>query len=126
MTPDWLGSPQHLVAGAVLSLTVCVIFRRRVSRTRWVAAGAAVVATMAAESLVELLEYPVLYGDGASETAYYDTIADIGATLAGAMIGAGLALDLYASGERVGPLPARLEPVADALHVVVPPDAPVT
>ena len=92
MTPDWLGSPQHLVAGAVLSLTVCVIFRRRVARMWWVAAGAAIVVTMAAEALVELLEYPLLYGDGASETAYYDTIADIGATLAGAIVGAAVAV----------------------------------
>jgi diacylglycerol kinase (ATP) len=30
------------------------------------------------------------------------------------------AVDLWASGERVGPLPARLEPVAGALRVVVP------
>ncbi len=41
-------------------------------------------------------------------------------------VGTGLALDLYASGEQVGPLPARLEPVAGALRVVVPPHAPVT
>ena len=40
-------------------------------------------------------------------------------------VGAGLDLDLYASGERVGPLPARVEPVAGALQIVVPPDAPV-
>jgi hypothetical protein len=29
-------------------------------------------------------------------------------------------MDLYAAGERVGPLPARLEAVAGALRLVVP------
>jgi hypothetical protein len=88
VAPDWLGSPQHLVAGAVLSLTVGVIVRRRVPIAWWAAAGAAVIVTMAAEALVELAEYPLLYGDAASPTAYYDTIADIGLTFAGAIVGA--------------------------------------
>jgi diacylglycerol kinase (ATP) len=40
-------------------------------------------------------------------------------------VDAGPAVDLWASGEHAGPLPARLEPVADALAVVVP-GAPAT
>lgn len=34
--------------------------------------------------------------------------------------------DLWASGERVGPLPATIHVVPDALRVLVPPDSPVT
>ncbi|MCZ7526947.1 MAG: diacylglycerol kinase family lipid kinase [Acidimicrobiia bacterium] len=34
-------------------------------------------------------------------------------------------LELYASGERIGPLPAELEAVPSAVRVVVPPEAPV-
>jgi diacylglycerol kinase (ATP) len=36
-------------------------------------------------------------------------------------VGSGLALDVYASGERVGPLPARIECEAGALRLRVPP-----
>ena len=95
MTPDWLGSPQHFVAGAILSLTVGLIVRRRLFPTWWAAASAAIIVTMAAEALVELAEYPLLYGDSASETAYYDTIADIGLTLVGAVVGALVAVVVY-------------------------------
>jgi hypothetical protein len=48
----------------------------------------ALTVTMAAEALVELVEYPLMYADGVSRTAYYDTIGDIGLTLAGAVAGA--------------------------------------
>jgi hypothetical protein len=47
---------------------------------------------MAAEALVELVEYPILFGSTATADAYYDTIADIGATLFGAAVGAVLGL----------------------------------
>lgn len=92
MAPNWLGSPQHLVAGAALSLTVGLIVSRRL-RLGWLRTmAAAVTATMAAEALVELAEYPLLYGDGASRTAYYDTVADIGLTLVGALVGGVVAI----------------------------------
>ena len=35
-------------------------------------------------------------------------------------------MDLWASGERVGPLPGRLEAIPAALEVVVPPESPIT
>lgn len=35
-------------------------------------------------------------------------------------------LELWASGDRVGPLPARVEAIPGALRVLVPPDAPLT
>ena len=44
--------------------------------------------------------------------------------VAGADVGA--PLEVWASGERVGPLPARLEVKAGAVRVLVPPGAPVT
>jgi hypothetical protein len=86
VSPDWTGSPQHVVAGVALALVTYVVARRRVP-SLWSLALALTV-TMAAEAVVELLEYPVLYGDSATAQNYYDTIADIGATLAGAVVGA--------------------------------------
>ena len=47
--------------------------------------------TMCAESLVELVEYPLVYGSTAKAVDYYDTIADIGMTLVGAFVGAATA-----------------------------------
>jgi diacylglycerol kinase (ATP) len=41
-------------------------------------------------------------------------------------VGDGRGLELWASGERVGPLPARLEAVPGALRVLVPAQAPLT
>jgi hypothetical protein len=88
MTPDWTSSPQHVIAGIVLALLTYALARGR-GRLSWiVSAGLALVVTMAAEAMVELVEYPLLYGDDASARAYYDTIADIGATLVGAVLGA--------------------------------------
>jgi uncharacterized membrane protein YjdF len=90
VTPDWTGSPQHVAAGLLLAVVVFAVLRGRVGRLA--AASLGVVVTMAAEALVELVEYPLLYGDGATAAAYYDTIADIGATLVGAVLGAVIAL----------------------------------
>jgi uncharacterized membrane protein YjdF len=91
MSPDWSGSPQHVVAGVLLALTTYGLARRRRTGRLWSAALALVV-TMAAEAVVELLEYPILFGSTANAGAYYDTIADIGATLVGAALGAVLGL----------------------------------
>lgn len=93
MSPNWLGSPQHVVAGFVLALAVGVWGRRRVGAA-WQLAGLALAVTMAAEALVELAEYPLLYAHDVHASAYYDTIADIGATLAGAIAGTLIALAL--------------------------------
>jgi hypothetical protein len=43
--------------------------------------------TMLAETIVELVEYPIVYGSTAKAFDYYDTIADIGMTLVGAVVG---------------------------------------
>jgi hypothetical protein len=96
VTPDWLGSPQHVVAGAALSLLAGLVARRRLRLGLMWAFAAAVTVTMAAEALVELGEYPLMYRHGAHATAYYDTIADLAATLAGALVG-GLAAVLAGS-----------------------------
>ena len=90
MSPAWTGSPQHIVAGVLLALLTYGLARRRCGPF-WSAAFAVVV-TMAAESVVELLEYPILFGSTATANAYYDTIADIGVTLVGAIAGAVLGL----------------------------------
>jgi diacylglycerol kinase (ATP) len=42
-----------------------------------------------------------------------------------ASLGASPAVELYGAGERIGPLPARLEAVPGELQVVVPETAPV-
>ncbi|MDX6286706.1 MAG: hypothetical protein QOG53_2191 [Frankiales bacterium] len=42
---------------------------------------------MTAEAGVELVEYPLVHGSTATALAYYDTIADIAMTLAGASLG---------------------------------------
>ena len=90
MSLDWTGSPQHVAMGALLALAAYGLARRRVGPL-WCAA-LAIVVTMAAESVVELVEYPILFGSTADASAYYDTIADIGATLVGAAVGAVLGL----------------------------------
>lgn len=96
MSPHWLGSPQHIVAGVILAALVAAIAKRWVA---WpLAALLALSMTMTAEAMVEVAEWPVLYGSNATPSAYYDTIADIGATLAGAL--AGTVLGLLLRGKR--------------------------
>jgi hypothetical protein len=85
--PDWLGSPQHVVGGGGLALALavaaCFLGARPI-----VAVMLAVGATSAAEILVELAEYPLLYGNGYHPSAYYDTLSDLASTLVGAIAGA--------------------------------------
>ncbi len=45
-------------------------------------------AELARKPAEALVEYPLMYADGVSRTAYYDTIGDIGLTLAGTVAGA--------------------------------------
>jgi hypothetical protein len=87
--PDWLGSPQHFAAAAALAVVVAELGRRSVALAAWKVAAVAVVVTMGAEALVEVVEYPLMYADRFHSTAYYDTIADIAASLAGSLVGAG-------------------------------------
>jgi len=91
MSPDWLGSPQHVVAGAVLGAAGLAFARRRI-RPLWLVLLFALGVVALAELLVELVEYPLLYGADAHARAYYDTIADLAATLVGGVVGALLAL----------------------------------
>jgi hypothetical protein len=89
--PDWLGSPQHAIAGALLAVALAVVAARTSDVSPWLIAPLAVAVTMGAEALVELVEYPLMYaGDQVSETAYLDTVADIASTLGGAVVGAGV------------------------------------
>jgi hypothetical protein len=93
MSPDWLGSPQHLIAGAFLAAAAVAFARRRI-RPPWLAFAFALGLVALAELVIELVEYPLLYGADAHARAYYDTIADLAATLVGAITGAGVALAL--------------------------------
>lgn len=86
MSPDWLGSPQHVVAGALLGAAAVACARRRIHPT-WLLLAFALGVVALAELLVELVEYPLLYGADAHARAYYDTIADLAATLAGGVVG---------------------------------------
>lgn len=90
MSPDWTGSPQHVVAGLALALVTYGVARRGVAPLG--SALLALVVTMAAESVVELVEYPILFGSSATASDYYDTIADIGTTLLGAVVGSVIGL----------------------------------
>ena len=91
MHPDWLGSPQHFVAGLLLSGAVTWLGRSHVEPT-WLLCVFVVAVTGAAELLVELLEYPVLYADHFHRSAYYDTLADMADTMVGGFIGTALGL----------------------------------
>jgi hypothetical protein len=91
MAPDWLGSPQHFVGGLLVALAVAFGARRWVDRW-WLVALLAVGVTATAEVIVELVEYPLLYTDGPFLTAYYDTVADLAATLVGGVVGTGVGL----------------------------------
>ncbi len=93
MHPDWLGSPQHFIAGVILTAGVVVVFRNRISPS-WLLAAFAVGVTAAAELVIELVEYPLLYSDDVNATAYLDTLADLAATLAGAILTAAAAFGL--------------------------------
>jgi hypothetical protein len=86
--PDWLGSPQHFIAAALLAGVVAWFAPRFVQADGWVIAALAVGVAMAGEVVVELAEYPLRYADDPNLTAYYDTIADLTSSLAGALVAA--------------------------------------
>lgn len=86
MAPDWLGGPQHLVAGFALAVIAFAIARWRrqgVVLSALLAAGAVGLA----ECVVEIVEYPLLYDDGVHRSAYVDTVADLADTLVGGAVG---------------------------------------
>jgi hypothetical protein len=90
MHPDWLGSPQHVVAGALLAAAVMTLAPRFSIQNAWVAAALAVGLVMVGEALVELAEYPLRYSDDPNLTAYFDTLADLASSLVGGVIGVGV------------------------------------
>jgi hypothetical protein len=86
--PDWLGSPQHFVGGALLAVAIGIIARRFSIQSPWVTAILAVGIVIVGEALVELVEYPLLYSDDPNLTAYFDTLADLASSLVGGIVGA--------------------------------------
>ena len=93
--PNWLGSPQHVVVGAIAAVVVYVVARSRwLALPDWLAFILAVSLVCTAELVLELFEYPLLYADHFHRTAYYDTLADMANSVVGAVIGAALAIPL--------------------------------
>ncbi len=92
MHPDWLGNPQHFVAGAALAIAVVILAPRFSVQSPWVAAVLAVGIVMIGEALVELVEYPLRYSEDPNLTAYFDTLADLASSLAGGVAGVAAAL----------------------------------
>jgi hypothetical protein len=87
--PNWLGSPQHFVVGAITAVAVYAAARsRRIRLSEWVAFVVAVSLVSTAELVLELIEYPLLYANHFHHSAYYDTLADMANSLVGAIVGA--------------------------------------
>jgi hypothetical protein len=91
MHPDWLGSPQHFVAGVILAFVVAWGSRRWIEQW-WLRFIVAVAIVALGEVVVELAEYPLMYAHEHHASAYYDTLADMADTMAGALLGAALGL----------------------------------
>jgi hypothetical protein len=93
--PNWLGSPQHFVVGAIAAMAVYAAARSRWMRLpEWLAFVLAVSLVSTAELGLELIEYPLLYADHFHYSAYYDTLTDMANSLVGAVIGAAAAVPL--------------------------------
>jgi hypothetical protein len=86
MGAEWLGSPQHIIAGAVLAFVVAHVAGAWM-RPWWPRAVLAVGAAATAEIVVELAEYLLLYRDDATVEQYYDTLADLASSLVGSVAG---------------------------------------
>ena len=87
--PNWLGSPQHLVVGAVAAAVVFAAARSKwIGLPEWVALLLAVSLVSTAELVLELIEYPLLYANHFHHSAYYDTLADMANSVVGAIAGA--------------------------------------
>jgi hypothetical protein len=92
MHPDWLGNPQHFVAGFLIAFALIWMAPRMGISKVWVTAALAVGVVMVAEAVVELIEYPLKYSDDAGLTAYLDTISDLANSLAGAVVGSSVGI----------------------------------
>jgi hypothetical protein len=87
--PHWLGSPQHFFGGIGLAL-VTVVLARWFGISTVIACILAIGFTSAVEIVVELVEYPLMYSGHFHATAYYDTLADMGNSLVGAILGSAI------------------------------------
>ena len=87
--PNWLGSPQHVAAGAVLALGLTLVAVRW-NAPLWLAAVISIGAASAAEIVLKLAEYLYFAPTTLDAGAYYDSLVDNTSTLAGALIGAGV------------------------------------
>ena len=93
--PNWFGSPQHFIVGAIAAVVVFVVARSRwLALPEWLAFILAVSLVCTAEPVLELIEYPLLYADHFHHSAYYDTLADMASSVVGAVVGAAAAIPL--------------------------------
>jgi uncharacterized membrane protein YeaQ/YmgE (transglycosylase-associated protein family) len=91
--PNWLGSPEHVVVGAILAFAVFAVVRSRSLRVPvWAAFVVAVGVVSTAEIVWEIVEYEVRYAGHFHYSAYYDTLADLASSLVGAIVGAAVAV----------------------------------
>jgi uncharacterized membrane protein YjdF len=90
--PDWLGSPQHLIGAIVLTAAIVLLAPRAGITSPWLAGALGIGTTMSVEAVFEIVEYPLLYSGESNLSAYYDTVADIANSLAGAVLGAAIAV----------------------------------
>src|SRR5688500_18742426 len=86
MGPDWLGSPQHVVAGATIACGLMLLLGPTSAPT-WLRVLAAIGSAALAESVWEIAEYALRYEGRLNATAYWDTVADLAATVVGAVLG---------------------------------------
>lgn len=104
MHPDWLGNPQHFFAGFLLAAALIWVSPRIAIANAWVAAAFAVGVVMIGEALVELVEYRLKYSGDPHLTAYFDTIADLANSSAGALVGAAVGTLLVRRRSSRGPV----------------------
>jgi uncharacterized membrane protein len=93
--PNWLGSPQHFIVGALAAMAVYATARhRRFGLPEWLAFVLAISLVCTAELILELVEYPLLYANHFHHSAYYDTLADMANSIVGALVGAVIAMSI--------------------------------
>lgn len=90
MDPNWLGSPQHFVAAALIAGVVALRAANHEGIRTSVAALLGLGVAMTAQVAWEVAEYLVRYADEPHASAYYNTIADSANALVGACVAVGL------------------------------------
>jgi hypothetical protein len=96
MDPNWLDSPQHFVAAALIAGVVALRAANHDAIRTSIAGLLGLGIAMTAQVAWEVAEYVVRYADEPHASAYYDTIADSTNALVGASVAVGLFVVLKA------------------------------